>query len=129
MLSAPGNRTIKAVLHVRSANPYKLNMALDNAEALMQRYKNQNKQLVLEILVNAEGLALVRADSSLFRTRIRQMQSRYTTLSFLACNKTIKRLRRETGINPKLLPGVVIVPSALDQITNRLEKGWGYIKI
>ena len=124
---APLNE-VRIILHITSGDPKKLDVALNKAETLMNQYHALNKRLILEILVNAEGLRLVRVDTSPYRERIYTMQKRHANISFLACNNTIKRLKWEKGVEAKLLPGVIVVPSALDKIVTRLQEGWGYIK-
>jgi len=58
----------------------------------------------------------------------KDFKRKYSNLSFLACQKTLQRLKLEHGIDAPLLPEVLVVPSALDEIVNRLEKGWSYIQ-
>lgn len=113
----------KIVFHISHPGPKSINAALQEAEQLLILHKKNNKPLALEILVNASNLSLVRADSDLYKKRVRSLQSRYPNLKFLACSITV----RKQG-NPALLPGVIIVPSARGQIINRLKQGWGYIQ-
>ncbi len=119
---------IKAILHVSTADPAVVDAALDEAERLLQKYRATHKRLELELIANASGLNILRADVSPQKRRLLELQARFDNFSLLACNKAIKRLQREKGINPKLLPGVKVVPSALDRILLRLDMGWAYIR-
>jgi intracellular sulfur oxidation DsrE/DsrF family protein len=119
---------LHALLHVDSRNPVMMETALDEAESLLRSYRREHKDLKLEILANAGGLDLFRTGVSRFRRRIARMQRQYPNVTFLACGRTIQRLEMEKKITPHLLPGVRVVPSALDQILRRLNEGWVYVK-
>jgi len=123
------DRDTKAIYHISTANPEKLRRALDEVEILLGIYANSGRTLRLEIIANAEGLNLLRADTSPASERVHAMQQNYTNLKFLACAKTIERLKLEKNmLNVTLLPGVAVVPSALDQVILRLQNGWSYIR-
>jgi intracellular sulfur oxidation DsrE/DsrF family protein len=46
----------------------------------------------------------------------------------LACHRAIQRLE-EMGVKVQLVPEARIAPSALEQIIQRLQQGWVYIKV
>lgn len=123
-------RDVKAIYHISTANSEKIRGALDDMEILLGVYAKSGRTLHLEIIANAEGLNLLRADTSPARERVQAMQQTYKNLKFLACGKTIERLQIEKNMrNVQLLPGVTVVPSALDQVILRLEDGWSYIRV
>lgn len=118
----------RAIIHVSSADAERVERSLDEAERLLRDYRAANKQLLLEIIANEDGLRLMRADTSPARERIGLMLATYANLKFLACGKSVERARRETGREVQLLPKVEVVPSALDKIIQRLESGWTYVR-
>lgn len=120
---------IRMLFHINHAKPKALREALDKIEALLADFATSGKPVRVEILANAEGLKLLRADTSPERERIRTMQAAHRNLRFLACGNTLRRLRFEKGLQVELLPQVVVVSSALDQVVQRLQEGWTYIKI
>ena len=123
------SRDVKAIYHISTANSGKIRGALDEMEVLLGAYAKSGRTLHLEIIANAEGLSLLRADVSPARERVQAMQNTYKNVKFLACGKTIERLQLEKNMrNVPLLPGVAVVPSALDQVILRLENGWAYIR-
>ena len=130
-----GGRTIeqgdhwRVVLHVTTDDEYRLNTALNETEHLLQSHRDTGKMVTVELLTNGKGLQLLRKDRSAFAQRIRALQEEYNTLSFLACAKTIQRLKAEKGIDVTLLPEAEVVSSALKQIMRRKEDGWSYIRI
>lgn len=116
----------KFLLHISSADPVKIAQALDTAEQLLS---NAGSNIDLEIIANAGGLGLLRADVSPFADRVRDLQVRFHSIAFLACQNAINRLQREWHIKADLLPGTRITPSAQEQILNRLREGWVYISV
>ena len=81
----------------------------------------------LEVVANAEGLKLLRADTSPYPERIRRMALQFNNISFLACNRAIEKLRMN-GIDVHLLPEARVIPGALEEIVDRLQQGWVYIR-
>lgn len=126
----PIGSEIKAIYHISTANPEKLRGALDEMEILLGVYAKSGRTLRLEIIANAEGLNLLRADTSPARERIHALQHNYENIKFLACGKSIEHLQLGRNLrNVPLLPGVSTVPSALDQVILRLQDGWSYIRV
>ncbi|HEB59596.1 MAG TPA: hypothetical protein ENJ01_10260 [Gammaproteobacteria bacterium] len=119
----------RVVLHVTTDDEYRLNTVLEETERLLKSHREAGRTVVVELLTNGKGLKLLRSDSSPFAERIHALQAEYDTLSFLACAKTIKRLKKEKGIDVTLLPEAEVVTSALKQIIRRKEDGWSYIRI
>lgn len=122
------NGEARVVLHLATNNRAKMAQTLDKAEKLLEHHRHESRPLRLEVVVNGEGLDLLRADISPERERVRALQQRYQNLAFLACRKTMERLKHDKGIEPPLLPEVITVPSALDQIIERVQTGWQYVQ-
>lgn len=126
--SAIATEEARVILHLASANAAKMDQALDKAEEMLESHARAGRPLRLELIVNGAGLALLRADISPARERINTLQQRYANVAFLACRKTIEQLKLQQGIAAPLLPQVIVVPSALDQIVERLQSGWSYVQ-
>ncbi|HKK13474.1 MAG TPA: hypothetical protein VKA14_02315 [Gammaproteobacteria bacterium] len=118
----------KVILHISSANPQRIRDALDMAEHLLKTYKAHHERAELEVVANAGGLNLLRSDTSQFAGRIKRMQQQYANLAFLACRNAMEHLKKEKGVDVKLLPQALVTPSALDEILTRLQEGWVYIR-
>lgn len=129
LVQAPMRGERKILLHISSAEPDKLERALDTAEQLLSTYHSLHQPVELELVANAGGLDLLRADVSPFADRVKALQRQYDNLTFLACQTAIDRLRHEQHITPDLLPEALITPNALDEILNRLQQGWMYISV
>lgn len=126
---APVQGERKILLHLSSDEPAKLEQALNTAEQLLASYRDLQQPVEIEVVANAGGLDLLRADVSPFADRVRELQRKYDNLTFLACQTAMTRLRREQHITPDLLPEALITPNALEEILNRLQQGWMYISV
>jgi len=122
-------REQRAIFHLSSADPQSVQSTLNHVEQLLRRHDSDAKSLRVEIVANAEGLNTLRADTSTVREQIARLHKNYPNLAFLACGKTIARLKKEQGIDVKLLQQASVTSSALDQILSRLRQGWVYIRI
>ena len=83
----------------------------------------------VEVVVNGDGLALVRTDTSVFAGRIQRLQREYSNLTFAACQNTIDRLAREQGIIVRLLPGVITIDSGMAEIMRRQNPRWAFRQV
>ena len=129
LANAPVRGERKILLHISSDEPDKLERALDTAENLLVTYRQLNQPIEVELVANAGGLSLLRADVSPYAERVRELQRQHENLTFLACQTALDRLRREQHLSPDLLPGALITPNALDEILNRLQQGWMYVSV
>lgn len=126
---APAEKEYKRViLHISTADPARLGQALDDAEMLLSGYKDHPEMVQLEVVANTEGLTLLRADTSPYVERIRRLAQEYDNISFLACSRTIEKLRMK-GIDVRLVPEAMVIPGALEEIVDKLQEGWVYIRV
>lgn len=121
--------TSQVLVHIGGGAAQAITTGLDRVEQLLESHRSAGRPLQVEVLLNGGGLIAVRADASPYRARIARLQKRYSNLAFIACNQSMERLKLERGIEPGLLPGVTITPSALDQVVHRLGQGWTYIRV
>ena len=119
----------KLMLHVSTARSNKLNILLNEAEALLKKYANSSQKLELEILANSEGVALVANNGHDYNKRLLRLQQKYNNLAVLVCGETLHRIQHNQGNTLNLLPNTKVVPSAISQIIKRQRGGWSYIKI
>lgn len=119
----------KLMLHVSTANPNRLNIVLNEAEALLKEYALSARKLELEILTNSEGLALVNNTGKDYNKHLQRLQQKYDNLAVMVCGQTLKRVQREKGKKLTLLPHTNVVTSAINQMVKRQRNGWSYIRI
>lgn len=125
----PTNEQVKVLFHVSHAGKVYQKDALDEIEGLLKFYRTSGQRARIEVVINSDGLNLVRGDTTAFAERIDRLQKEYDNLTFAACQNTIDRLKREKGIIAKLLPGVVVIDSGVAQIMRRQLQGWAYIEV
>lgn len=125
--AAPGE-PVKIVVHLSEDEPQHVRQVLDDVEGLLKLYRSTRQQARIEVVMNGDGLALVRTDTSMAADRVRRMQSDYDNLSFVACQNAIDRLKKDKGIIAQLLPGVVVTDSGMAQLMRRQHQGWAYIQ-
>lgn len=117
----------RILVHLSSSRRAAAATALDDVEDALRAAGQDGRALHVEIVANSSGLDLLRADTSQFAERLAALRAAYPGLTLVACNQTIDRLR-EKGIQVRLLPGVQVAPSALDQVVKRLQTGWVYVR-
>ena len=118
----------RVVLHISTADTGRMEQALDDAEELLTSYRDHPEMVHLEVVANAEGLGLLRTDTSPYPERIRRLAEQFNNISFLACSRTIEKLHMR-GIDVHLLPEARVIPGALEEIVDRLQEGWVYIRV
>lgn len=123
-----GQEYKRVVIHISSADIDRMEQALDDAEQLLTGYRDQPERVQLEVVANAEGLELLRSDRTPYAERIRHLARQFSNLSFLACSRSIEKLHLR-GIDVHLLPEARVIPGALEEIVDRLQEGWVYIRV
>lgn len=117
----------RVMLHVDSAAPERMRVALDEAERLLDVAEREGRIMQIEVVANSHGLTLLRAGSP-YAERIARMQKRHANLQWVACSQTIARFRAE-GQTVELLPIVRQAPTAIGEIVTRLQQGWTYVRV
>ena len=124
-IHAQGNRV---VLHVVSGETKEIERALRQAKQLASARDDNGRFLQVELIANGNGIRMLQADNSPVATQIAAMRQRHDNLRLVACNEAMDRLR-ERGVDVTLLPRVDVVPSAVEEIANRLNQGWRYLQV
>jgi len=117
----------KIVVHVNSSRVDVMATALEEVEDALRAAQAGHRAFEVEIVANSTGLNLLRADVSPFASKLAALRARYPNLIVVACRQSMNRLRSE-GIRVKLLPGVEVAPSALEEILKRVREGWAYVR-
>jgi len=118
----------RLVLHIDTGAPERFASLLDHAQKLLEEARRDGRPLQVTVVANSGGIDLLRASTAQQAERIRALQAAYPNLSFIGCQRTLRRLK-DNGHDIRLLPGVQLAPSAVDVIVERLQSGWTYIKV
>lgn len=125
-LQPTSGRLVHALFHIDADDPASMERLLDRAESILAQSGDRDTQV--EVVANASGLNLLRADTSDYAGRIRNLLARYPNLTIVACANAIKRFE-EQGTNVLLFSEVKTDETAIDHIVQRLQQGWTYIKL
>lgn len=124
----PANGVRHVLLHLTSSNPQQMELALNRVQELMGLFPRD--QLQVEVVTNAGGVNLLRANVSPYKARVEELMRKYPNLTFLACSNTVANLKRELGPGRvDLIPNTRVGPTAIHEIVTRLQEGWIYIKV
>ncbi len=117
----------RVIVHLGTRDPIAVQTALRTASTLLASRRADNSALEVELVANSSGLDLLRVGVSGFDEDLAALRERYPQLRLIACNQSIDRVR-ERGEQVVLAPGVIVAPSALDQVVSRLQAGWIYLR-
>jgi intracellular sulfur oxidation DsrE/DsrF family protein len=126
--TTPG-KIMKVVLHLNSGDKERMGEVLDEAQNLLDFYRQTNQIARVEIITNGGGINLLRSATSPYPERIKELYSKYNNLVFVACQNAIDRIKSEQGDIAELLPEAVVIDSAVAQIMRRQQQGWAYIQV
>ena len=77
----------------------------------------------IEVVFHGQAITGLVKDKSFFAEKVNAAQQKGVV--FAACNNSLKRLK----IDPALvLPGVIVVPVAILELSAKQQEGWSYIK-
>ncbi|MDV3239737.1 MAG: hypothetical protein LOY58_12915 [Gammaproteobacteria bacterium] len=116
----------KVLLHIDRADPERFDEILDGAEHLLRAYRDQG--IAVDVLANAGGVDMLRADISPYAERVARMLREYDNLQFVVCANTLQRLK-EKGVTPVLIEHTRQDATAVGHIIRRLQQGWTYIRV
>jgi intracellular sulfur oxidation DsrE/DsrF family protein len=127
---APADRTgRKIIIHVTTGDIVAVNAALNEAEQLLASYQESGTPMKLDIITNKEGINMLRVGVSPYVDRIERIIDENENVSFYACQRSINKAIKKEGRNIVMLPQTVTTKTAQDLISDRLDKGWVYIKV
>ncbi len=119
----------RLMLHVSSYAPKRYGYLLNETEQLLKMSAQNNENVQIEMLTNGPGLSLMKEQDEPFTRKLKELADKYHNFRLLACEKSLKRLKVEKGINLKLVPEATTVNSALHHVIQRQKEGWSYINI
>lgn len=126
---APTDQVWRIVMHVNTLDDYMQNTLLDETEYMLNSFLQSGRKVEVEIVAYGPGLELLMPERSMYTDRIMAMQQRYPNLTFTACERSYKRLKREMGGDLQLVANTRIAPSGIREIIKRQQEGWHYIRL
>lgn len=122
---------VKVVFHLSRDDPARLNDVLTEAEALLTKTAQLDREAAVRIIVSGSGLALLEKGSAPNPERISALKRSYRDqIVFNACGVAYKQFKsRETDGEFQLLPEVQLVDLGVLELMRRQQAGWAYIRL
>ncbi len=124
-----GDGELRVVFHLTDASQTVAGELLDEVEGLLLAYRADQRPLRVEVVSHSDGLGLLRQRLSQHKPRIHELATRFSNLTFVACQNTIDRLKVEQGIEVRLVPDAEVIDSGVNHVVKRQKQGWSYIRV
>jgi intracellular sulfur oxidation DsrE/DsrF family protein len=120
----------RIAIQVDQNDPQVMNMALNNANNVIDYYRARNENVDVEIVTYGPGLHMLRADTSPVKDRIKRLKDTAFsgTIQFSACNNTKQGMEKAEGQTIALLPEATVVPSGVVRLMELQEQGFSYVR-
>jgi intracellular sulfur oxidation DsrE/DsrF family protein len=127
---AAETKTHRIAIQVDQNDPQVMNLALNNANAVIEYYGAKNEDVELEIVTYGPGLHMLRADTSPVQDRIRHLKDMLPAgkIQFSACNHTKQGMEKAEGHAISVMPEAIVVPSGIVRLMELQEQGWNYVR-
>lgn len=129
---AQGAKPHRIVIQVDQSDAAVMNLALNNAQNVLEYYRDRHEDVAVEIVAYGPGLNMLRADTSPVKDRIAQMATTDATfpskIVLSACNNTKQAMEKREGHPITIIPQATIVPSGVVRIMELEEQGWSYVR-
>ena len=119
----------KIILHVTTGDIYAVNSALDEAEQLLASYRDAGTPMKLDIVTYRDGINMLRVGVSPYVKRIEEILGSNDNVSIYACLRSIDKAEKREGKQIVMMEKAVTDKTAQELISERLQKGWIYIKV
>ena len=119
----------KIVIHVTTGDVASVNGALNEVEQLLASYSDANAPMQLDIVTFRDGINMLRVDDSPYIERIESLLDSNDNVAIYACHNSIEKARKKWGKDIVLMPQTVTAKTAKELVSERIQKGWVYIKV
>jgi intracellular sulfur oxidation DsrE/DsrF family protein len=119
----------KIILHVTTGDVYAVKSALDEAEQLLASYRDAGTPMKLDIVTYREGINMLRVGESPYVDRVQGIIENNENVSLYACMRSIDKAEKKEGRQIVMMKKAVTDKTAMELITERLQRGWIYIKV
>jgi uncharacterized protein len=126
--SATQNAKNKLVIQVDEKTPEVMNLALNNAENVIEYFKSKNETVDVHIVTFGPGLHMLRTDTSPVKARVAEMSLAHPNLHFAACENTRARMSKAENKEIAIMAEGVSVPSGVVTLMELQAKGYAYVR-
>src|SRR5262249_47909184 len=129
---AADDKPHRVAIQVDQDDPAVMNLALNNAENIIEYYRGKGEDVDVEIVVYGPGLHMLRADTSPVKDRVKQIADDKASfparIGFSACDNTRQNMERREGHPIAIVSQATIVPSGIVRLIQLQEQGWSYVR-
>jgi intracellular sulfur oxidation DsrE/DsrF family protein len=129
---AADDKPHRVAIQVNQDDPAVMNLALNNAENVIEYYSGRGEDVDVEIVTYGPGLHMLRADTSPVKDRIKQIADDKASfparIVFSACDNTRQNMAKREGHPIPIVPQATIVPSGVVRLMQLQEQGWSYVR-
>ena len=120
----------RIAIQVDQNDPQVMNLALNNANAVIGYYRDKNEDVDIDIVAYGPGLHMLRTDTSPVQDRIKHLKEMLPPgkIRFSACDNTKQGMEKTEGHAIFILPEATIVPSGVVHLMELQEQGWSYVR-
>jgi intracellular sulfur oxidation DsrE/DsrF family protein len=126
-LKKPGARDHRVVFQVDSSDETIMRHAIGGSINLSRYYGDKHEPLSIEIVANAAGILMFRADITPLAEPIRGLRQLIPGLTLSVCGSSKAIAEQKEGRELVLLEGVQVVPYGVGRLVDLQEAGWGYV--
>ena len=118
----------KLAIHVDEMKPETMNLALNNAQNVLDHFKALGQPVKVEIVAYGPGLHMLRDDTSPVKSRIAAMSLAEPDLTFVACENTRTNQSKQEGKAITLIPEAKSMPSGVVRLMELQADGYAYVR-
>ena len=120
----------RVALQVNQNDPQVMNLALNNANNVLEYYRSKNEEVEIDIVTYGPGLHMLRADTSPVQDRLKRLKEMAfpSKVQLSACNNTRQGMEKAEGKAISVVSDATIVPSGVVHIMELQEQGWSYVR-
>jgi intracellular sulfur oxidation DsrE/DsrF family protein len=118
----------KVAIQVSQNDKAVMDVALNNANNVIEYYKGKGESVDVQIVTYGPGLHMLRSDTSPVKDRIPAMALENPNLTLVACGNTQTNQSRAEGKPVTLLSEAMVVPSGVVRLMELQKQGYAYIR-
>jgi hypothetical protein len=119
----------RVLLHVGTNDRDAMDEALASARYILEDFSRTGRAVRVHIVANGPGLDIFRRSVSPFADTIKELETEYSNVQFVACQNTIEKVEKRLRKPVVLLPEVLRVDSGIADIARKRARGWLYIGV
>jgi intracellular sulfur oxidation DsrE/DsrF family protein len=120
--------THKVAIQVSTNDPASMNLALNNAQNIINYYKAKKETVAVEVVTFGPGLHLLRADTSPVKQRVATMSLENPNVKFAACENTRANMAKAENKEITFVTEAKSVPSGVITLMELQKKGYAYLR-